>query len=108
MPPEVLIGYNEATPKIDVWSLGVIMYGLLIGEMPFWSSDRDELRKQIIEKPISLNKKDNNLTSECIDLLVSMLLKDPHLRIGVREIFEHPWIVKYRNEKLDSAYSCNT
>jgi serine/threonine protein kinase len=30
-PPECLIGFNESTPKIDIWSLGIILYGLIVG-----------------------------------------------------------------------------
>jgi serine/threonine protein kinase len=44
MPPEVLIGYNESTPKIDVWALGIILYSLLMGNYPFRSSNREELK----------------------------------------------------------------
>ena len=45
MPPEVLIGFNEATPKIDIWSLGIILHGLVLGYLPFSSSNKDDLRK---------------------------------------------------------------
>lgn len=45
MPPEVLIGYTESTPKIDVWALGIMMYALMIGNYPFRSSNKEELRK---------------------------------------------------------------
>ena len=58
MPPEVLIGFNESTPKIDIWGLGIILHGLVLGFLPFRSSNKDELRKQIIEKEVVINCKE--------------------------------------------------
>jgi serine/threonine protein kinase len=52
MAPEILLGHLETTPKIDVWSLGIILYGLVIGDLPFRNYDREELRRMIIEKKI--------------------------------------------------------
>lgn len=72
-PPEVLIGYNESTPKIDIWSLGIILYGLVIGTVPFRSYDKDDLRKMIIEKEIEINSKELGITKECEDLIWKML-----------------------------------
>ena len=99
MSPEVLIGFTESTPKIDVWSLGIILYGLVIGVLPFRSSNKEELRKIIIEKEISISRKEMGLTKECADLIMKMLDKDPATRISMREIFEHPWIARYKREK---------
>jgi serine/threonine protein kinase len=45
MPPEVLIGFNESTPKIDIWALGLIMHALILGYLPFRSSNKEDLRK---------------------------------------------------------------
>ena len=58
MPPEVLIGFNESTPKIDIWGLGIILHGLVLGFLPFRSSNKEELRKQIIEKEVVINCKE--------------------------------------------------
>lgn len=99
MAPEILIGFNESTPKLDIWSLGIILYGLVIGDMPFRSKVKDDLKKMIIEKEISINRKEAGISSECQDLIEKMLTKDPLVRIGMREIFEHPWIEKYRTRK---------
>jgi serine/threonine protein kinase len=100
MSPEVLIGHNEATPKIDVWALGCLLYGMITGKLPFRSSDKDIMKKMIIEQQISINRKDfPGVTEECKDLIEKMLDKDPYQRIGIREIFEHSWISKYKNEK---------
>jgi len=35
MAPEILLGNNFSTPKIDIWSLGVIFYAIIVGDMPF-------------------------------------------------------------------------
>ena len=63
MAPEVLLGNNFSTPKIDIWSLGVILYALVHGKMPFKNSNKEELRKMIIEKEIVMNKKE--VSKEC-------------------------------------------
>lgn len=45
MPPEVLIGFTESTPKIDVWALGIMLHALILGFFPFRSSNKEELKK---------------------------------------------------------------
>jgi serine/threonine protein kinase len=45
MAPEVLLGHNASSPKIDVWSLGCILYALVLGQLPFRSSSKEDLRK---------------------------------------------------------------
>lgn len=49
MAPEVLIGFNESTPKIDIWSLGIILHGLVLGFLPFDGRTRDDIKKSIKE-----------------------------------------------------------
>jgi serine/threonine protein kinase len=49
MAPELLKGNTESSAAIDVWSLGIILHGLVLGFLPFRSSNKDELRKMIIE-----------------------------------------------------------
>ena len=50
MAPEVLIGFNESTPKIDIWSLGIILHGLVLGFVPFDAKTREDIKKVIKEK----------------------------------------------------------
>lgn len=52
MAPEVLIGFNESTPKIDIWSIGIILHGLVLGFLPFSAENREDIKKQIKEKEI--------------------------------------------------------
>jgi serine/threonine protein kinase len=99
MAPEVLIGHTESTPKIDVWSLGIILHGLVLGYLPYSSQNKDELKKLILEKDIVINRKEHQISDDCADLIYQMLEKDPSKRIGIAEIFQHPWIAQYKEQK---------
>ena len=59
MAPEVLHGFNESTPKIDIWSLGVILHGLILGYLPFGGANNEEIKKQIKEKEINSQKEED-------------------------------------------------
>jgi serine/threonine protein kinase len=92
MAPEILLGKNESSPKIDVFSLGVILYALLLGDYPFRGGNcKENLRKTVLEKEIVLTKK-CGLSKDCRELIMKMLEKDPNTRYGISEIKEHPWI----------------
>ena len=42
MPPEVLDGSRtETTPAIDVWAIGLMLYSMLFGHLPFWGESED-------------------------------------------------------------------
>lgn len=99
MPPEVLIGFTDSTPKIDVWALGVMLHALITGRFPFRSAIKDELKKQIIEREVSVNRRELPISDNCLDLILRMLAKDPAKRISIREILDHPWIKKYKRKK---------
>ena len=43
MAPEVLLGHTESTPKIDIWSLGLMLHGLVFGFVPFKKRERSAL-----------------------------------------------------------------
>ena len=84
MSPELLIGRTESTAGIDVWSLGIILHGLVTGNVPFRSSSKEELKKMIIEQEVKLNSKDITISNECKDLIKRMLDKNPSKRITIR------------------------
>ena len=99
MSPELLSGRTESTAAIDVWSLGIILHGLVLGFVPFRSSNKDELKKMIIEQPIKFPP-DCKLSPACKDLIKRMLEKDPNKRITISEIMNQSLIGKYKEQKI--------
>ncbi len=75
--------------KCDVWSLGVILFILLVGEYPFTTAPKSQ---EIITESLHCLKDKNKVDSNALDLLNGMLSVDPKERLTLRTIAEHPWV----------------
>ena len=80
--------YNE---KIDIWSLGILSYYLLIGYLPFRATNAYDLLKEIERGEIKISK---DLSLETISLLVNMLQINPEKRSSAKDLLNHPFIQK--------------
>ena len=85
MSPEQAKG-EEASPKSDVYSLGVVFYEALVGEAPFQGDFEQVARKQIHEKPVPPIQRNPDIPRELNDLVVRMLEKDPKKRPDLDEV----------------------
>ncbi|XP_060815017.1 serine/threonine-protein kinase ULK3 isoform X1 [Bombus pascuorum] len=91
MAPEILLK-NKYDARVDLWSVGVIMYECLFGEAPYSSNSFQELAEKIKDcRPIKLPK-GSHVSSECKDLLMSLLRHDPDERITFDEFFAHDFL----------------
>ena len=91
MAPEVINSRQVYSEKCDVWSLGVIMYVLLAGKLPFRSKSSDELFALIQEGNYVLPDH-ISLSSLGSDLLSRLLAVNPIERYSATEARDHPWI----------------
>lgn len=57
MPPEVLLGkIKRLEPSIDVWAMGIILFCMLFGHLPFSGSNTQEVKAKIIEGNFEIPK----------------------------------------------------
>ena len=95
MAPEIVKnqGYDFS---IDVWSLGVLLYELIHSHSPFVVKDLDinKIENNIVSKGLKFKK---GVTNECKDLIKLLLAKNVENRIKVKDIYQHPFVLRYIN-----------
>lgn len=87
--PEVISGGVYSGTAVDVWSAGIMMYALLVGQLPFNDNSITKLYQKIQG---GLKGLPSFLSHDASDLIREMLTVDPKRRITVREVLIHPWL----------------
>jgi len=87
--PEVLSG--SFTSKSDVWSLGVCLYAMLSGDLPFPQDTCTGKREELI-KAGSFEPLPESVSPLAADLVNRMLTVDPASRLSIKEVQRHPWM----------------
>lgn len=80
MAPECFVntkGY-QVDGRIDVWAVGVILYSMLVGELPFKGNTRQEAIEAIKQAKYKIPKQISKaLSQECLDFLSQCLILEP-------------------------------
>uniref|UniRef100_A0A061QT28 Phosphorylase b kinase gamma catalytic liver testis isoform isoform x1 n=1 Tax=Tetraselmis sp. GSL018 TaxID=582737 RepID=A0A061QT28_9CHLO len=95
---------SEVVPyskEADLWALGVIMYKLLSGQLPFPAADMECLFGRIQSSAVLFPENIwHEVSFHARDLIRKLLEKDPKQRISCREALKHPW---FSSAKYDRA-----
>ncbi|EAL66507.1 hypothetical protein DDB_G0281895 [Dictyostelium discoideum AX4] len=86
--PEILKAEKYLGPPVDIWSLGVIMYAVLCGNLP-WEGDS---QAEISFNSVHGNYEDpTHLSAEAVHILRRMIVPNPKDRATIQELKNHPW-----------------
>ncbi|CAG9462218.1 unnamed protein product [Pedinophyceae sp. YPF-701] len=90
--PEIVARRHYDGPPVDVWSLGVVLFAMVCGFLPFHAGgDRQALCKKIMKGHFTLP---DFVSEDVSDLLRHMLTVDPSQRISLRSILQHRWVTQ--------------
>lgn len=115
LPPEMVAASGGARAdgsydeKVDLWSLGVLMYEFLVGEAPFEDTIVMTARriamgdvhipsfvspeaKDLMQKVRELNMRG---IEDCLLTYDKLLIVDPRGRLPLEQVLQHPWIIKH-------------
>lgn len=114
MAPEVVSAFTSSTAaaydkRCDLWSLGVVVYILLCGYPPFWGSCgspdcrweagetchlcQASLFQSILEGRLEFPASEwATVSSEAIDLIRQLLVKEAAVRLTATQVLAHPWL----------------
>ncbi|XP_032353009.1 serine/threonine-protein kinase SIK1 isoform X1 [Camelus ferus] len=87
--PEVFEGKEYEGPQLDVWSLGVVLYVLVCGSLPFDGPSLPALRQRVLEGRFRIPF---FMSRDCETLIRRMLVVDPAKRITIAQIRQHRWM----------------
>lgn len=107
--PEMIAGHAYVGYGVDVWSMGIILFALLCGFLPFEHPNTNELYKQILRGHFQVS---SWVSKDAKDLLHKILCTDPKRRYKIRDIKKHPWYARAkvytpRTEKSDVPDTLN-
>ena len=75
---------------VDMWSLGVLLYVVLAGQLPF---DTNSLSQQIMNAEVNYQSPVwKGISAEAKDLINKLIVVDPSKRLTVEQALRHPWI----------------
>ncbi|KAL6471107.1 hypothetical protein MHYP_G00197570 [Metynnis hypsauchen] len=96
--PELFQGKKYDGPEVDIWSLGVILYTLVSGSLPFDGQNLKELRERVLRGKYRVPF---YMSTDCESILRRFLVLNPTKRCSLEQIMKDKWMnVGYEGDEL--------
>ena len=91
LAPEIIKeqGHDE---RVDIWCIGVLLFELITGSVPFRGNDIETLKSNILHLKITWPKE---MKPDAKDLITKILKLDPNKRLPLEDMLQHPFFLKY-------------
>ncbi|KAH0465463.1 hypothetical protein IEQ34_005566 [Dendrobium chrysotoxum] len=104
MAPEIM-QLKKYDAKADLWSVGTILFQLVVGKTPFTGSTQLQLLQNIVKSNDVHFPPESNLSHECIHLCKKLLRQNPVERVSFEEFFNHPFLSQQKSDESMSQSS---
>jgi len=91
LAPEIIKeqGHDE---HVDIWCIGVLIFELTIGNVPFQGNDIETLQNNILKLKISWPR---DINTDVKNLIIKILKLDPNSRLPLSDMLQHPFFTRY-------------
>jgi carbon catabolite-derepressing protein kinase len=103
--PELLLRLEHSGAPVDVWALGVILFAMVCGAMPFPAKSLRELRERVMRRdsePLAFSPR---LSNQLRALISAMLTFEPSARATIDDVLAHEWLAEESPESSSAPSS---
>jgi 5'-AMP-activated protein kinase, catalytic alpha subunit len=90
-PPEMILGKRYNGILTDIWTLGIIIYAMTVGYLPFEDKDTNKLYKKILGCDYLIP---GFVSANAKDLMKKILQVTPEKRCSLDDIKRHMWVMQ--------------